>query len=371
LLIQLEAENREQNLGVQMIYAGNKSAAADAWRRKKMIAFTLAAIVHFARQFSFRFKLATGYFSRLQAPLLIFHPQEIGSKRVRHLIETRKATTALYLLDSSYFCVRSYNFIPGENDACLRCVGGHFENAQKMKCRPFPISNPEYFSFPPYLREKVRSGKLRVFSQSRVQANLALKHFGGSTDGRLVGMWTVDLEEMNQEWPEPPKDKGFDVVFHGTFQPAKGFDWTLQIAALLPELTFLFPGPRPESAHLPISKNCEFIPMTWESGLRDEVRRSRITLVPSLWSAPIEGALVKSVIEAPAVGVADVPTSFSSEFPDSIVVRLPNDPVEAAAALKNALESSWKPDPQALRVWRAEWNKNRPVTRRILENLNA
>ena len=44
----------------------------------------------------------------------------------------------MYLLDSSFFCIRSYNFVDGERKPCTRCVGGGFEAAEANNCNPFP-----------------------------------------------------------------------------------------------------------------------------------------------------------------------------------------------------------------------------------------
>lgn len=49
-------------------------------------------------------------------------------------------------------------------------------------------------------------------------------------------------------------------------------------------------------------------------------------LVPSLWSAPVEGALIKSIAAGRAVAVADNHSAFSHELPMWAVSRLPSDP---------------------------------------------
>ena len=76
-----------------------------------------------------------------------------------------------------------------------------------------------------------------------------------------------------------------------------------------------------------------------------------MTVVPSLWSAPIEGALVKSIAISRATAVVDNPSAFAAELPDNLILKLPNAPVRAAAALEKALASDWRPAPEA----RADW----------------
>src|SRR3954467_15968679 len=74
--------------------------------------------------------------------LVLFHPQMLGLSAALALIETRAnagRTTHLYLLDSFFFCRRSYNHIDDEAVACLRCLGDPQGTAAvRLGCAPWP-----------------------------------------------------------------------------------------------------------------------------------------------------------------------------------------------------------------------------------------
>jgi hypothetical protein len=71
--------------------------------------------------------------------------------------------------------------------------------------------------------------------------------------------------------------------------------------------------------------------------------------VPSLWTAPIEGALVKSIAHAPATAVVSAPYAFGEELPDGLVLRLPADVGEAASVLRR--DRSWSVDTDLRASW--------------------
>jgi len=97
--------------------------------------------------------------------------------------------------------------------------------------------------------------------------------------------------------------------------------------------------------------------MTWETGLAKEVKKAKLVLVPSLWSAPIEGALLKSIIFGRSVAVVDEPTAFASRLPDELVLRLPSDVGQAADKLIESVESGWRPEAELRREWISEFYK--------------
>ncbi len=76
-----------------------------------------------------------------------------------------------------------------------------------------------------------------------------------------------------------------------------------------------------------------------------------MTIVPSLWSAACEGALIKSIVTSRLCAVVDNPTAFSSEIPDDVVLKLPPDPTEAAEAATKALANAWQPEENARQEW--------------------
>lgn len=288
--------------------------------------------------------------------LILLHPQNVGYRLALRLLESRKEPALIYLLDSSFFCVLSYNHLQGENGSCLRCLEFGFDQIVKNGCKPFPQADPEATAFAPRLKELVNSGRVKVAAQNRRQAELAQRHFGLASQPPVVGLWTHDWDEVFSSSNTQsvtseivPSAYSWDVLFHGHCLDAKGVAWTAVLAAQCPELRFMFPFAKPDWFDAP--KNCFFIPCSWESGLREEIRSSMFVAVPSLWSAPIEGALVKSIACARAVVVVNNPTSYCDELPEGLVLNLPSAPSAAATELRNAITSDWLPDAEIRSDW--------------------
>ena len=89
----------------------------------------------------------------------------------------------------------------------------------------------------------------------------------------------------------------FDIVFHGAAIAPKGIFFLLKLAELMPDYSFLVPDSYSNVyrvTKLEAPNNVSFVQMSWESGLRQAVSSARLVINPSMWSAPIEGALVKS-----------------------------------------------------------------------------
>ena len=84
--------------------------------------------------------------------------------------------------------------------------------------------------------------------------------------------------------------------------------------------------------------NCIFQEMSWSSGLSNHIRKCSLVLVPTLWSSPIEGALIKSLSYARETAVVQNETSFSDELPDNIVLKLDTEPEIAVAQVLSALK---------------------------------
>ena len=95
-------------------------------------------------------------------------------------------------------------------------------------------------------------------------------------------------------------------------------------------------------------ENITFKPMDWANGLKAYVQKANYVLCPSIWSAPVEGALVKSVLSGTPTIVVDETSAYQSELSDNIVVRVAADVVKAAEQI------------------RADFEK-RPATKTVLE----
>lgn len=313
--------------------------------------------------------------------LLLMHPQTLGFELTNRLLEIWPAGKAfIYILDSSYFCVRSYNYIPGETAPCLRCLGGKFEARAQHGCTPFPVKDALAAAYTQVLYKATTEKRVNFLSQNDTQKRFAKTHFGPDTPVEVVGLW-------GQEWTEPFDDfeadeqsdgsktlerLGLDAekptfVIHSFFVPAKGADWFLAVSKLCPQYQFVCPFPKPHALQDDYP-NVLFHPLTWESGLRDLLGAATATFVPSLWSTPIEGAMVKSIVASQRVAVVQNHSSHQLELPDGLVLRLSGSPQEAAPQLAAALAANWETDATIKRDWVREFRqKNEGFATNLLE----
>ncbi|MBX9766531.1 MAG: hypothetical protein K2X47_04600, partial [Bdellovibrionales bacterium] len=139
-----------------------------------------------------------------------------------------------------------------------------------------------------------------------------------------------------------------------------GADWCLKVAeevdraaSNLPAVPqFLFPFAFQGSS---APKNAHFQPLSWESGLREEIERSAAVIIPSLWSACIEGSLVKSLGHGQLVFVVENSSSFSAEIPAPILLSLSENPKNAAAELLDSLSRNWPDLGNQRKAWFADF----------------
>lgn len=332
------------------------------WLRNKAYKFAASEVIRYGFLLSQFWLDLSLVLLRRGRRLILLHPQNVGYRLALRLVESRKAPSLIYLLDSSFFCIVSYNHLQGENGSCLRCLEFGFDQIAKNGCEPFPRPDPSATEFAPRLQELVKAGRVKVAAQNLRQAELAQRHFGLPSCPPVIGLWTQDWDEVFSGKAELPSNDvpaaySWDVLFHGHCLDAKGASWTAKVAAQCLELRFMFSFPKPDWFEAPA--NCSFVPCTWESGMRDEMNRSRFVVVPSLWSAPIEGALVKSISCARAVIVVHNPTSYCDELPDGLVLKLSATPAVAAVELRHAVENDWHPDADIKAQWLAGFAKNK------------
>ena len=289
--------------------------------------------------------------------LILVHPQTIGFTRFIRLIEKRQHPAWVYLMDSSFFCVRSYNLLPNAAEPCTLCLSKNTDPAQQNNCKPFPVDDNEAFDFIRMLSTFSDQGKVNFLVQNQKQYDLARIHFGSKPEIRVIGLWLDELDSIISQRQAPTQNvtkKQYDVVFHGAPISAKGAHWALELATQCPSLGFYFPFSFTSlklGSDITVPANCTFEESTWETGLCEVVANSKITLVPSLWSAPIEGALIKSLIAGRVVAIVENPSSFSSELPPDIVLTLPRNTAHAATILSSAISNHWQPNPENLDKW--------------------
>ena len=285
--------------------------------------------IYYKQRYREGFELAKSRENRL----LIFHPQSIGYRKVCELVDARDGITNLFLLDSSFFCIKSYNYVEEEYAACLRCLDKDIESQiARTGCVDYPVKDECGAEFIKNIRREYKQGKLNLLAQNRNQAELARKSFSMNELPKWLWIKVRDFDEQIDV-----ADKlclAYDIVFHGSEYPAKGNRWAEKVAGFCDQVKFVFPWKGGNDCR---NGYVSYKNITWETGLREEVMNAKITLVPSLWSASIEGALIKSILFGNLVCVVENETAFSSEIPEDLVIRLPANEEKAARRIKEIL----------------------------------
>ena len=189
------------------------------------------------------------------------------------------------------------------------------------------------------------SSRLHFLAQNELQANLLAAHFGPHINISVIGM-NAEADELSRELPSITQGRfdhvvTHDVVFHGASHVAKGLLYVLQLAELMPEFSFLIPDEFSNVARIaemsPSANVCCEL-MNWETGLRDAVSSARLVINPSMWSAPIEGALVKSAKYNKNVATVESQYGYEAEIRTiANHLRLPLDPILASEILRDFL----------------------------------
>lgn len=262
--------------------------------------------------------------------IILIHPQTIGLKNVTKLI--RKNNIFIYLMDCSFFCVKSYNHLDQSLKPCFLCLGGNYEFANKNNCKPFP----ERYKLNANVRflEMLRASanEITFMVQNSSQADLVINHFGNDIKVYEVGMFATDFVNHSEKCRSVEKlnDKfNVDFVYHGVVSEVKGLSYVLDIAMELKQFSFLIPASYDRCKKIIGDKilkndlkNVTFLDINWERGLKEYIINSKVILCPSLWSAPIEGALIKSFIFNGVVALVPAKYSFTNDLPESIYCKL-------------------------------------------------
>lgn len=276
--------------------------------------------------------------------VIVFHPQTLGLELFRTIVEAREQTW-IYVLDSSPFCLRSYNCLPAESAPCLRCLGNDGSAAKLHGCVNYFRSGP----FQDYMPGWVRSGKLKLIAQCESQAKVLRAHFGKDVSVAIVPLSVPDITPSSRGMNYPKRARPL-VVYHGAANHAKGVAHVIALAKAMPEWDFLIPSNRQELVrHFgeidPCPSNLMLRQLSWDSGLSELVKSADLVLCPSSWSAPVEGAVLKSLAHNGLVGLYVHETSFASEIPPQARVAIdPDDILTTAMRLRHLVENPSESD---------------------------
>lgn len=262
--------------------------------------------------------------ARSSGELLLLHPQSIRPAVLEAMVNSR-ARTWVYVLDSHFFCERSYNVLRDETSPCLRCLSGSDAPGAKEGC----FSSGKAWPLRARFAEWVRSGKVRLLAQCASQARLLRRYYGEHIAVPVVPLMVPDLAPP-PVIVRPVRHRPF-VVFHGSPSAAKGIFVVRELARQLPDCDFLVPTARRKLDRQggPVEgwpANVSFRRLFWDDGLAEAVAAADLVICPSVWSAPVEGAVLKSLSHNGLVGLIPDSTAFAGDIPFS--ARLDLDPAD-------------------------------------------
>lgn len=289
--------------------------------------------------------------------VLVLHPQTLGFDCFKALYNAGNKIS-LYILDNSFFCIRSYNHRPSKRGECLDCLGNVSACHPSCQPCPIPVSRESNLDFLDWLRSVAHN--IEFLCQTHHQAALLAAHFGGGISSKVVGMKTDEFRNVPLAGAQAHIEaQRFNVVFHGHAIAAKGIRYVLELAAQLPELSFLIPSQavdvQREVPDLPLPSNVTLMPIRWETGLREAVCACDLVLCPSEWSAPVEGALLKSLEFNGSVGVLETRYGFEREIPGNLILKLPLDAPRAALLVREYVAQKSQDVREAAKLWTRQY----------------
>ncbi|WP_236450638.1 hypothetical protein [Stutzerimonas stutzeri] len=333
LLRNLESEANSR--GYQIISKRNRSIR-EMYREGRCIGafWELLLRVITSLMFSLRLRVIK------DSKVIFIHPQTAGYKNLFRLSSQNQVY--LYVMDNSFFCIRSYNLHPLLEVECLNCLGD--PSKALPECTAYPVEISQALS-KSYLYElRSLSSKIIFLAQNENQKQLIRRHFGEKTRVVVVGLDTGETGDPRVS-DTALKSKGhkYDMVFHGAANLAKGVRFFIELAEYLSEFSAFVPAHRRDCERIMgraiTATNIDFVPCSWETGLKQAVLNSKLVFNPSLWSAPIEGALLKSLHYAKKVLVVESKFGYESEISAAHLVRIPRDIPSAAEAVRSELNT--------------------------------
>lgn len=320
-----------------LIYEGGISLRSLIYK-KKYLSFFCEVIKKYLRKVYFHLIINFIYDSNV---VYVF-PQSAGLGVIFRLIKNRNKIF-YYVMDNSFFCIRSYNVNPIDETECFKCLREKIE--PEVNCQPFPVWAKKEQLIDEMINFRKISDKVIFLAQNNNQAAL-LKSFFGQVIIHVVGLDTGELALFNSSISNNQRvllSHSKKIVFHASTHIAKGITFFLDLAKIIPEIVFIIPDSR-ENVEKIIGANVRltnvvFKPCRWETGLNELVKSADIVLNPSLWSAPIEGALLKSLFFNPNVATVATQRGYEEElYSTTQHLRLNRDYHKAGKQLREYLK---------------------------------
>ena len=279
-------------------------------------------------QFGVIFVKITGFLLSIffKGNLTIYHHQTLGFNLTSRLIK-KSTKIDFYILDASFFCKKSYNHLFG--NTCLNCLKNFNPD---FSCKSFPRDTNDRNILA--LRKALHKNKFKInfIVQTESYKSLLKDSYLAIQDCTSQKMKHNDL---NYNATKKFTAKSYDFVFHGNKLDAKGYSYAIGLSKIMKESTFFFPF-KIENANI----NCSYDKINWDYGLADVILKCNIVLCPSLWSAPVESSIIKSMLLCKPVAIITSKYSASNcTYPVGTFINLTGNIEEDILILKSYLNN--------------------------------
>lgn len=266
------------------------------------------------------------------AQLTLFHPQTM-TYRLSALLLSLAGSIRLYILDAHFFCMKSYNQMNGKE--CLKCLNFH---QPETVCRPFPRKDnlKNYIKYKDLL--KYRAHEIEFIVQTHGYKDLVKSSIAIDAKISIEPMITPVIKKLQNYSPTHNKPI-YDIAYHAAFLQAKGSDYFISLVKKAPSIKFFVPAsPSVIEINLP---NLDAQDFSWDTGLQEVLEVSKIVVCPSVWSAPIEAAVLKSMLLVKPVAIMKSNT-MCQLIPSAGYISLSGNVLEDSIMLKDMLQNPQK-----------------------------
>ena len=260
--------------------------------------------------------------------LVIFHQQSIGYDLVAKLIHKSKKTQ-FFVLDTNFFCKKSYNEY--NDSVCFVCYE-NFKPYNDCYHHPYITENDDnYKKFADSLN--INMEKIEFVVQTNGYRELVKKKFNKSNI-KLKKMYHEKLKNINYYVDNNLDKLKYDFFFHAHLTPPKGINYFYKLSNQMPDKNFFLPS---HKTHNQLNNNISFKKVYWGEEFISILKKSKIVLCPSIWTYPVESAVIKSLLMKKAVAVVNNKYSFSKEVPDDCIIKLTGNIKEDTIILSDIL----------------------------------
>ncbi len=263
----------------------------------ELIGIILASLTRYVK-----YEIEMRYNLKVTQNLCIFHMQSVGCKYTTKMLNTGKIA-GIFLVDNFYFCTKAYNWRQKNPlNACIECLD-KLKLELSRECMENQIkkeNHNEYIHLNNLLRNNFYG---KVFTQNEMQYSMARLFF---KNAKIIktGMISYTLQTSNTKKEKVRKEveslemlikdkHKYIVVIHAHGIGPKGKYAVIEMAKKALSIGFVMPY---EINNVEYSPNCYGVECKWNTGLKKLCLSADIILIPSVWSVPIEGSLLKSMM---------------------------------------------------------------------------